>query len=214
MEEVAIGTPTDRSKRSGWTSRPLLGQLPELVMLVLRPKGQMRIGGKHEVCSKLGLSRLQAEWKPIELWTLPAEQFLAEGDVGVVPWIPLMHFDGPAEPVLESCAARIEREVQLSQREDMLAIAQVMTQLRFADPALLSLFGGKQMMLESPLIQQLKAESIHEVILTLLKDRFRTVPRDVTKQLRKIIDEKKLRKLNLSAAKCRDLDAFREALLG
>jgi hypothetical protein len=89
-----------------------------------------------------------------------------------------------------------------------------MTQLRFADPVLLGLFGGTQTMIESPLIQEMKAELLHEVILDVLKDRFRTVPRDVTRPLRKIIDEKKLRKLNLRATKCRDLDAFREALLG
>jgi hypothetical protein len=189
-----------------------LGQLPELVMLVLRPKGQLRIGGQHEVRSKLGLSRLQAEWKPIELWTLPAEQFLAEGDIGVVPWIPLMQFDGPAEPVLERCAARIEREAPAKEREDMLVVAQVMTQLRFADPVLLSLFEGAQIMLESPLIQEWRADALHEVIIALLKDRFGATPRDVTRPLRKIIDEKKLRILSLAAAKCRDLDAFREAL--
>ena len=51
-----------------------LGYLPELLMLVLRPKGRFRIAGKHEVRSKLGLSRLEAEWKPVELWTLPAER--------------------------------------------------------------------------------------------------------------------------------------------
>src|SRR5262245_15956523 len=35
----------------------VLGHLPELVMLVLRPRGKFRIGGKHEIRSKLGLSR-------------------------------------------------------------------------------------------------------------------------------------------------------------
>ena len=55
-----------------------LGFLPELLMLILRPKGKFRIGGQHEVCSKLGLSRLTGEWKPVELWTLPAAQFLAQ----------------------------------------------------------------------------------------------------------------------------------------
>lgn len=46
----------------------------------------------------------------VELWTLPAEQFLAQADVGVTPWVPLMHFDGPPEALLERCAEKIERE--------------------------------------------------------------------------------------------------------
>jgi hypothetical protein len=68
----------------------LLNHLPELLMLVLRPKGQFRIEGRYEVESKLGLSRLTGQWKPVDLWTLPAEDFLAAADVGVVPWVPLM----------------------------------------------------------------------------------------------------------------------------
>jgi hypothetical protein len=55
-----------------------LGYLPDLLMLVLRPKGTLRIGGKHEVHGKLGLSWLGARWKPVELWTLPAAEFLAK----------------------------------------------------------------------------------------------------------------------------------------
>ncbi|HEY7427765.1 MAG TPA: hypothetical protein VH682_26275 [Gemmataceae bacterium] len=68
-------------------------------------------------------------------------------------------------------------------------------------------------MIESLLIQKVIAESIHQDILALLKDRFDTVPRNVTKPLREILDEKKLRHLILLAAKCPDLQAFREALL-
>jgi hypothetical protein len=53
----------------------------------------------------------------------------------------------------------------------------------------------------------------HDIILDVLKARFGTTPRDVTKRLREIIEEKKLRQLSRVAAVCPDLDAFREALL-
>jgi hypothetical protein len=68
-------------------------------------------------------------------------------------------------------------------------------------------------MIESPVLQRFIADKFHEVILDDLKDRFGTVPRDVTKRLREILDEKKLRKLNRAANRCPDLAAFREALL-
>jgi hypothetical protein len=68
-------------------------------------------------------------------------------------------------------------------------------------------------MLESPLLQKMRAATAQELILDILKDRFNTVPQTVTKLLRDIIDEKKLRQLNLLATKCPDLKAFREALL-
>jgi hypothetical protein len=191
----------------------VLDQLPDLLMLVLRPKGKFRIGGKHEVRSKLGLSRLEAECRPVELWTLSAEEFLAEADAGVVPWVPLMQFDGLPETLLERCAHKIERQAHPKDRGDLLAVAQVMTELRFPDPELLKLLGGQKTMFESPLLQKIRAETIQEVIFDALKERFGTIPRDVSKHMREIIDEKKLRKLNLVAIKCRDLAAFREALL-
>jgi hypothetical protein len=190
-----------------------LGYLPELLMLVLRPKGTFRIGGKHAVRSKLGLSRLEVEWKPVELWTLPAEEFLAEGDVGVVPWVPLMHFDGAPETLLERCAEKIEREAHPRDRANLLAVSQVLMGLRFPDPELSRLLGGQEPMIESPLLQKMRAETINKVTLKVLKARFGTVPRDVTRHLQAILDEEKLTDLGVLAAQCPDLQAFREALL-
>ena len=67
-------------------------------------------------------------------------------------------------------------------------------------------------MIESPLIQELRAEAIPGTILRFLKARFKAVPRDITKRLREILDEKKLAKLTDLVAKCPDLDTFRDAL--
>jgi hypothetical protein len=68
-------------------------------------------------------------------------------------------------------------------------------------------------MIESPLLQKMIAENLHEAIHEVLKARFGAVPRDVTRLLREILNEKKLKKLAGVAGKCPDLDAFREALL-
>lgn len=67
-------------------------------------------------------------------------------------------------------------------------------------------------MFESQLVQRWKAEALHDLVIDLLHMRFGKVPRSVTKSLREIIDEKRLRKLNILAVKCRDLEAFRQAL--
>jgi hypothetical protein len=68
-------------------------------------------------------------------------------------------------------------------------------------------------MIESPLIQELRADLLHDAILEVLKDRFGSVPRDISKRLRAILDEKKLKKLTVAAARCADLAAYHEALL-
>jgi hypothetical protein len=67
-------------------------------------------------------------------------------------------------------------------------------------------------MIESPLLKRMIAETLHEAILEILKDRFGTVPPDVTRHLREGINEKKLRKLAVLASKCPDLATFRAAL--
>jgi hypothetical protein len=191
-----------------------LGHLPELLMLVLRPKGKFRIGGTHAVRSKLGLSRLEAGWRSVELWTLSAEEFLAEGDVGVVPWVPLMQFEGAPEALLERCAEKIEREApQPRGRADLLAVTQVLTELRFPNPELLKLLGGQGPMIESPMLQKMISEARHRDILAVLKARFGTVPRDVARHLGAVLDEDKLNKLVVLAAQCPELQVFREALL-
>jgi hypothetical protein len=68
-------------------------------------------------------------------------------------------------------------------------------------------------MIESPLLQKMMAARSHDLILDALKDRFGAVPRDVSKLLREIIQEKKLRQIHRVAIKCADLEEFREALL-
>jgi hypothetical protein len=191
----------------------VLGRLPELLLLVLRPKGRYRIGGRYAIPSELGWSRLEGAWKVVELWTLPAEEHLAEGDAGVVPWVPLMRYDGPPEALLERCREKIEREAHPKDQATLKSVAQVLARLKFPDPELWSLLGGKAVMIESPLIQELRAELVHDVIVEVLKDRFGPVPRDVSKLLRAVLNEKKLKKLTVLAAKCPDLAAFREALL-
>jgi hypothetical protein len=190
-----------------------LRSLPELLMLVLRPKGQFRISGLHTVRSKLGLSRLEVEWKVVELWTLSATEFLAEGDVGVTPWVPLMEFTGPPEALLVRCADKIERQAAPAERADLLVVSQVMAGLRFPDPALLGLLGGREPMIESPLLQKWFGEKMQKAIQEVLKARFGSVPRDVTRLLRAILDEEKLTALTVLAAQCPDMETFRQALL-
>jgi hypothetical protein len=113
--------------------------------------------------------------------------------------------------LLERCAAKIDREARPKDRADLRVVSQVLAKLRFPDP-LLAIFEGGKTMIESPLIQQWKAEAVHEMILEILRDHFKTVPRTVSKQLREIGDEKRLRKLVVLAANCADLQAFRAAL--
>jgi hypothetical protein len=71
-------------------------------------------------------------------------------------------------------------------------------------------------MIESPILNSLiaekAAEAVHAAILAILADRFGPVPGDVEERLKAISDQDRLRELNKAAARCPDLEAFRQQL--
>jgi hypothetical protein len=70
------------------------GQLPEGVTLVLRPKGKYRVPRSRNLHSRHGFSSCRLKWRVVELWTIPAEELLRAGDVGLIPWVPLTILGG------------------------------------------------------------------------------------------------------------------------
>ena len=115
---------------------------------------------------------------------------------------------------------RIDANAPPEERANLLAVTQVMTRLRYNDPQLLALFGGKQAMIESPLIQELLAgtraqtltETNHKAILRILSSRFGSIPPEIVSALRPIQDEAKLNDLIDLATGCPNLEAFRARL--
>jgi hypothetical protein len=93
-----------------------------------------------------------------------------------------------------------------------LAVTQFLLGLRYNDPNLLTILGGKNVMIESPVLQGYLAERSHKGILLLLEKRFGTVPPHLAAKLRAIVDEQRLLDLNVQAGTCPSLEAF-QALL-
>ena len=183
-------------------------RLPEVLTLVLCPRGNVQVSGTEQLSSRQGWTRLQLSWRVVELWTLPAEELLAANDVGLIPWVPLTQFDGPPKPILQQCRERIDKQAPAEERANLLAVTQVLTRLRYNDRGLLSIFGGRRAMIESPLIQELMAERSHKHILRFLTDRFGPVPQDIRDSLQMIQDEARLDDLVVWADRCPDLEAF------
>jgi hypothetical protein len=139
-----------------WLDR---GKVPEVVTLVLHPKGSFRLSGQWQLASSHGLTRLSGVWTVIELWTLSATDLLALNDVGVVPWVPLAQSNLPVEDLLRRCRERIEQQARPEEQANLLAVTQVMTALRYNEQTLLSILGGRTMLaVESPLIKELLQE--------------------------------------------------------
>jgi len=187
--------------------------VPEVLVVVLQPRGNVVVADRLELDSRAGWARLAARWRVVELWTLPAEELLQTQDPGLVPWVPLMRFEGPPESVLQRCRAIIDARAKPEEHDNLLAVTQVLAGLRFNDSQLLAIIGGRAAMIESPVLQELLAERSHDtildIILGILEKRFGPVPAEVASSLKAIRDNGRLYELAMAAAVCPDLEAFR-----
>jgi hypothetical protein len=195
--------------------RQARGVLPEALVLCLCRRGKYRVPEQAEEKSALGWTGAALSWKVVEVWKAPAEELLAAPDVGVVPWVTLARYNGPPEVLLRRCRDRIDREGG-KHRANLLAVTQVFARLHFDRPEWLDILGGRNAMIESPLIQEIVEESARsggvKLMLHILRGRFGRVPAAVSAALEQMKDEAKLLRLGLSAATCASLQAFEEAL--
>lgn len=186
-------------------------RLPEV--LVLHPKGRLQVSDFVEMESPRGWTTLKLTWRVVELWTIPAEVLLASNDPGIIPWVPLSRIDGPIEPILRECRERIDRQAD---RDNLLAVIQVLIGLRYDDPKFLAMFGGEGAMIESPVLQRFAAnqerKGMARMISLNLEERFGTIPEDVIADLKAIQDDAILVRFNRSAYMCPDVETFRAEL--
>jgi hypothetical protein len=195
--------------------RQARGVLPEALVLCLCPRGRYRVPQQAAEKSQLGWTGAMLSWKVVELWNLSAEELLAAPSVGVVPWVPLARYDGPAEVLLRRCRDRLEREAG-AQKANLLAVTQVFARLHFDKPEWLEILGGRKAMIESPLIQEIVAESARagrvKTLLGVLEARFGSVTPAVTAGLEQVKEEEQLARLTPQAALCPSLQAFEDSL--
>jgi hypothetical protein len=187
------------------------GVLPEVLALVLCPRGKTEVPSGYTVASESGVAKASFEWEVRNLWEMDAERMLAEGGVGVVPWAVLMKFDGPPEPFLRRCRERIDNE-GAGQVQDLLAVAHSFTRLRYDAPELLELFGGRRAMIEFPWVKEYGQEQMcagrREDIEAVVRLRFSALPDDARARLAGVAELDRLTALHEFAVLCRDKGAF------
>lgn len=194
--------------------------LPEVVVLFLHEKGNVPAADSIELRSRKGFTKLKLSWRAVKLWEMPAEELLELGDVALLPWVPLAKHEGPPEPLVSRCRARIDRETSSPDREDLLMVAQFLLKLRYDEGPLLErlreMLGGRQAMIGSPLYQdiidEVRRETLQQAILDVLSDRFGPDAKDLEAEL-KAVGLDRLMELIRLAGKCRSLASFRKRLL-
>jgi hypothetical protein len=192
--------------------------VPGVVALILHPRGNRRAPGEITLQSVDGSTRIDVAWKVVELWTIPAEQLLAAGDVGLIPWVPLAQFDGPPERLFRECRTRIDRDAPLEERENLRVVTHFLAGLKYNDARLFQLLGGREAMVKigSPILREIIDESTRETVVedvtTVLVARFGSEAEALEPQLKAIDDAARLKELLRHAAKCRTLGSFRKQL--
>jgi hypothetical protein len=198
--------------------------LPDVIAVVLCPKGQVRIDPEVLVESATGRSALQLKWTVVELWNVPAESLLATNDPGLMPWVPLCQTAKAPEDILRECREIIDREAPSGERETLLVVTQVLTSLRYNDPDLLQILGGRDAMIESPLLNELRqefsaegraegrAEARGTSIIEVLAHRFGPGEPQVEQAIQAVRSEERLDDLFHYALRCDSLDDFKRFL--
>ncbi len=206
--------------------------IPEVVSLILRPKGQLAVSGVVDRASASGRTRLSGSWPVVRLWELEAEELLAAGNVGLIPWVPLARSDQPPEVLLTRCRDEIAKVPNRADRASLMAVAEILAGLAFPDRRFLDIFGGAKVMIESPVLEEVKeilrkryeeqymAEGLaagraagrvaeaQELLNEILAERFQAVPEDVRTKVAALADLPRLKALVRLAATCPDLAAF------
>lgn len=212
------------------------GEMPEVVSLVLKPKGNLTVTGRAERVSRRGGAVLSGTWSVVRLWELDAEQLFAANDVGLVPWIPLARSSQPPEQLLTRCRDQLVKVPNPNDRAGLMAVAQILAGLAFPDRRFFDFFGGAEAMIESPVLDEVKEilrkryeaqykaeglaagraegriEEAQESVLTTLEARFGAIPDDLRMKLTTITDLPQLKGLVRLAATCPDVTAFAAGL--
>jgi hypothetical protein len=185
--------------------------VPEVLVVFLHPRGNVDAAASAALGSRRGWTSWPLSWKVVKLWEVPASGLLAAGDVGLIPWVPLAHIDGSSEPVFQQCRDQIDRVAPAIERENLMAVTQVFARLRYNDERLFEVFGGRRAMIESPVIQEIVADSKREDIVKVLETRFGTSARTLEPALTAVNPEHLDEVLKL-AVTCRSLASFRKRL--
>src|SRR5262245_33111935 len=127
---------------------PIRNEIPNVIVVVLRPKGQLRVPDHAERPGPDGVTKLGGWWRVIELWNVPAEPVLATADPGIMPWVPLMQAAEPPEVVLRRCLEIIDQHSQAEDHDRLIAVTEVFTRLRYKASDLLSMLRRNGKMLE------------------------------------------------------------------
>ncbi len=196
--------------------------IPEVVVLVLRPKGNLTVVGQGQRASRSGRVRLGGTWPVVRLWVQDADALLASGDPGLLPLALLARTTEPPEGLVARVRDRVAGLPPALDRAGMMAVSDILSRLAFPDRNFRHLFGGRTMLenvlkeivrLNPKLMQEiLENDERRDVIRTVLDARFGLIDPARLAGLGEVCEPDELRQLARLAATCPDPGTFVAAL--
>ena len=166
----------------------------------------------------LGFTVVTFHYRVVNLEDLPRQEALKSGPLGIIPLVPLMRHELPAEAVLAECAKRIQQAPAGLQPDLYLGLA-VFSSLRFTREIILKVIEVSKME-TSPLFDGIREKWIDqgaiktqiEAILEALEETTGRYPGELENRLRAIQDMAALKMLHRRAVKVKSLEEFILAL--
>ena len=129
--------------------------VPEVVLIVLRPKGQVQVLGAGARWPAPAAERGSAG----TLAGRGVVEVAGRGDAGlrepgVIPWIPLMESTGRRRNCSRNAGRSSMKNAKPEELANILAVSQVLASLRYNERWLFDFFGGKEAMIESPVFER------------------------------------------------------------
>lgn len=188
-------------------------RIPEVVSLVLKQRGQQRVTGRIERASPRGTTAIGGRWPVVELWNLDADALLADGDIGLIPWVPLARSDRPAEEIVQGCVNRIDGVPNATERSALLTVTQILAGLAFPGQFFDKQFGGSKTVIESPVLdrayEMMRELTRQTTLVELLEVRFPgAVPESLIARIKETFGVDRLRALHQFAVTCPTVEAF------
>lgn len=187
-------------------------RVPELITLLLHPKGNARVPDHWSVASRLNGSELSVRWRVVELWTLDFESFLPNPEPGLAPWLTLARMPTTPEAGLQLLRTAIDRVADDGIRANLLAVSQILGGLQYDYDMLKALFGQEGAMIESPFLIERDRRNQTKLICRQLEAKFGKIPNDLINAVNRIPDEESIARVAERLVLVNTLDEFREAL--
>ncbi|MBM3457892.1 MAG: hypothetical protein FJX77_05100, partial [Armatimonadetes bacterium] len=143
-------------------ARLCLHKVPPALLYILEPHSQAALEPSRVEESEDGRTGIAVWWEVVKVYERNAEAILALEEAGLTPLLFAAQTTLPPAELAQRAATLVAAQTHGPARTDLLAACQVMAERRYNDPELFRILGGREMVAESRIIQEIVEEKTRE----------------------------------------------------